>query len=495
MTHRIASLLDSPSSPLARDALDIWRSGVHAVMPQQLFQSKIRQERSLLLIDDQCAVDLSRTRRLIVVGAGKASALMAAALHQQIFQHWPESGFPKIDGWINVPEGTFQGQLPGIQIHVARPAGVNLPTRAAVEGTQKILHMLSTAGKDDVVVCLLSGGGSALLVAPQDGVDLSDKQAVARCVAAAGGNIGQLNAVRSCLSRVKGGGLARACTAGRLVSLIISDVLGDPLETIASGPTFLGSSSPNQDRAFEPGDLIESGQAARQQALSILRELGLTDHPELRSVVTWLKESKQLATTRNFVSRVENVILGNNADAVDAAGVRAVELGYRYVMQSARQSEGDVQGVAQQAVRAIQQLDEQLELDCWISGGEPTVSLPFDGSGIGGRNQQLSLCVLEQLLSKGWPIRQQESELVFLSGGTDGEDGPTDAAGAYFDWTTIQRMIDLKCDPTEYRTRADAYRFFSKVGGLIKTGPTGTNVCDLRIALQSSPLRSQKLSQ
>ncbi len=471
MSHRPNALIDSATSPSATDALDIWQAGVDSVKPENLFTRKICVRDRWLTIDEVCEIDLARTRRLIVVGAGKASAAMAVAFyHLLASKRSSADGLPEVCGWINAPEGTFDVQLPGIYLHAARPEGVNMPTQSAVYGTQEILKLVSSAGPDDVVLCLISGGGSALLVAPQPGISLAEKQSIAKLVAAAGGDIRQLNTVRRAISRVKGGGLPRACTAGRLVSLIISDVLGDPLDVIASGPTVA-------DRQADAGSM-------RRDAIEVFRQLGLLQHPELQSVVQWLTRNPRcepLVIRQNL--SIENIVLGNNADAVDAAGVRAVELGYRYVMQSARQSEGDVQEVAEQSVSAIYQMFEHDVADCWISGGEPSVRLPEHGAGQGGRNQQLCLSVLERLTRDGWPESKLSRGFVFLSGGTDGEDGPTDAAGAYFDASTFSRMRSLGCDPTPYGRKADAYNFFSKVGGLLKTGPTGTNVCDLRIAL------------
>lgn len=477
ITERLSALPAIASSLILRDALDIWRAGVQAVLPSHLIETKIYWEPNRIVVDDTCVIDLGNVRRLVVVGAGKASAAMATALHSNIFRHHSASSSPEIVGWINAPEGTFDRQLPGVRLHAARPAGKNMPTQSAVDGTNQIIKLVSQATSNDVVLCLLSGGGSALLVAPQPGITLADKQAVAHHIAAAGGDIYQLNAVRRCLSRVKGGGLARACRASRLVTLIISDVPGDPLEVIASGPTVV------PDQTVKPTTIIHPRNQERREALAVLQELDLLQTPELASVVRWLRSMPHENSETAVRTSSENIILGNNADAVDAAGIRAVELGYRYFMESARQPEGDVSSVANRVLHAIGMLREHSGVDCWISGGEPTVRLPAIGAGKGGRNQQLSLSVLRLLVEDGWPDRAPGCELAFVSGGTDGEDGPTDAAGAGFDATTIRLMQQLGCHPADYLRRADAYNFFSRVGGLMQTGPTGTNVCDLRVAL------------
>ncbi len=353
-----------------------------------------------------------------------------------------------------------------MRIFEARPMGVNAPTEKAVQGTKEILKLVAGAKPTDVVICLISGGGSALLVAPSAGVALQDKQAVARLVAAAGADIEQLNGLRRCLSDVKGGGLARHCNARRLYAVLISDVMGDPLRTIASGPCVL-----DQQPDF-------------RGALDMLRQLGIDGDPRLAAVVSHLKEKQGcVAEQRKTLPSVQHVVLANNADAVDAAGVRAVELGYQYIMQAATSAEGDVERVAEQALRVAKQLLTKPGFDCWISGGEPSVTLPAE-PGKGGRNQHLALRVLDGLIESGWPLSADlPGDFAFVSGGTDGEDGPTDAAGAWFDQSVFRESQRLGIQRQPYLNGADAYRYFERTGGLLRTGPTGTNVCDLRVAL------------
>lgn len=460
-------------STLREHALSIFAAGVTAVTPKRLFADKIHTEAGVMNIDDQVIVDLNHYARIVVVGAGKAAAGMASELYRQQLVHLNHS----VVGWINAPEGSFQPNAagPNIHLHAARPAGINEPTEQAVFGTRQILKLLANCTPRDLVIVLLSGGGSALLVAPSEGVTLTDKQAVAQRISAAGGNIEQLNCVRRALSDVKGGGLARACRSGRMLSLIISDVLDDSLQTIASGPTYM---------------------AARRdahEAIEVLKQLGLVDEPDLRNAIACLERraSSRSETDHSNAPRVEHVILANNATAVDAAGTRAVELGYRYLMQSARTSEGDVQPLAVHLCGAIGQLLGQRQVDCLISGGEPTVRLPAASErGIGGRNQQLALSVLSELSKAGWPLDRNRfaRSLVFLSGGTDGEDGPTSASGAMFDASTLQAAQHANVSLDEFIRRADAHTFFRRFGGLIETGPTNTNVCDLRIALAATEL-------
>jgi glycerate 2-kinase len=322
----------------------------------------------------------------------------------------------------------------------------------------------------DLCLCLISGGGSALLPAPLNGLSLQEKIDLTREMSARGAPIEQMNLVRRTLSEVKGGGLARACGAGRLVSLILSDVAGDDLAAIASGPTVLRpSSSPDE-------------------ALRVLRSLELIDHPAGRPAAAILQRRLQLRqwpengpdepTNERLTSRgclVTNVIVGNNATAVDAAGMEAERLGYSHAMISANAPEGLAEDVAQGLVAVAQRMRRDSGgPNCLISGGEPTVRLaPASVRGRGGRNQQLCLAALAAL--RDW------RGLALISGGTDGEDGPTDAAGACVDEYIAQEVERLGLEPAEYLARNDAYSFFERAGGLLKTGPTHTNVGDLRV--------------
>ena len=450
------------------DALSIWQAGVDAVKPANLIANNLSLSDGHLRIQEH-EFSLAGIKRIVVVGGGKASAELAIQLHQQILQPLLQVDPQlRIDGWINCPEGAFDSASPAalatqrnIRLFEARPVGINYPTEKAALGTKNILDLVASCCQNTLVICLISGGGSALLAAPITSATLADKQAVAKTVAAAGGNIEELNTIRRALSRIKGGGLARACSAPRMITLIVSDVLGDSLQTIASGPTELGASN------------------SPAAALQVIQKLNLENAVDLQPAIRALESISSTASSTAHCE-VHNIILGNNADAVDAAGVKAVELGYRYVMECARESEGEVGSVAEHAHQACTQLMNDSAVDCWISGGEPTVQLPRE-AGKGGRNQQLALHCLLSL-----PDAAEVSsvgDLAFVSGGTDGEDGPTDAAGAFFDNKIRAEMLREKAALSGRLERADAYNAFLPFGALLKTGPTGTNVCDLRVAL------------
>jgi hydroxypyruvate reductase len=442
---------------LRRDALQIWRAGVEAVRPANLIPHFVTVEGNTLQIGDD-EFNLRTIQRIVVVGAGKAGASMTIALENalgsQVIEH------KQVTGWINVPADCLE-DTQAIQLHAGRPAGINEPTEAGVTGTQAILRLVQGLGPRDLCICLISGGGSALLPAPVEGLSLADKIALTREIAARGGNIQQLNIVRREFSKVKGGGLARACRAGHLVSLILSDVLGDDLSVIASGPTVLRAATPELAiQVLEDFDL--QNHSAGQTALGVLRNL----------------QKNGQGTLVNDLPQVTNIVIGNNATAVDAAGIEAERLGYSHAMISAPQPEGAAEDVAAHLVEMAKSMRTTVGPDCLISGGEPTVKLcESDNRGLGGRNQQLALAALTQV--DDW------QGIGLVSGGTDGEDGPTDAAGAIVDEEIARQAQELQLNADSYLARNDAYHFFEKVNGLIKTGPTHTNVCDLRVVTVS----------
>jgi hydroxypyruvate reductase len=451
---------------LREDALAIWRAGVAAVDSERLVREHVRAAGDALYVDDE-PIALEKDARVVVVGAGKAGAGMAAGLEAALGEELMSR--VELSGWVNVPADCVR-TLSRIKLHAARPAHVNEPTADGVFGAEQILKMVSRLTPRDVCICLLSGGGSALLPAPE-GVSLEGKLAITRLLSGAGANIEELNTVRKQLSRIKGEGLARACRAGRLVSLIISDVMGDPLDIIASGPTVANESTP-------------------QDAIEVLLRYGGRDQPAAAKALEHLEEKSRAPHDARQAGKpdVRNVIIGNNAAAVDAAGVEAEKRGYSHAMISARSSEGLADDVGRHLADMALSMRSQDGPDCLISGGEPVVKLAPSGErGLGGRNQQLALAALERLVA-GDASSQPGEGIALLSGGTDGEDGPTDAAGAIIDAQVIAEARRRRQDPAEYLRKNDAYHFFEPLGALIKTGPTHTNVGDLRVITVSRTL-------
>jgi hydroxypyruvate reductase/glycerate 2-kinase len=443
-----------PSSlRLRAHARAIWQAAVDAARPEPLIRAALADPARPL------ASALAGARRILVVGAGKAGAPMAAAVEAAL----PDA-LDRTEGIVNVPDNAVR-PLRRIRLHAARPAGSNHPTAAGVAGTRRILDLLRGAGPQDVALCLLSGGGSALLPAPVDGVTLEDKQHVTRLLHACGATINEMNCVRKHLSASKGGRLAQYFAARELFSLIISDVVGDPLDVVASGPT-----------AADPTTFGD--------ALGVLERYLLTTRVP-PNVLRHLREGaagRVPETLKALPANVHNIILANNVRSLAAAQATAEGLGYR-VLNLGSYIEGETRYVAVALAGVARSIRAQgIPLAppvCVLSGGETTVMLVGD-HGLGGRNQEFVLAAAAKLGREG--LR----DLVVLSGGTDGEDGPTDAAGAVADAGTLERAEALGLAPAAALSRNNAYHFFEATGDLLRTGLTGTNVMDVRVILIGS---------
>jgi hydroxypyruvate reductase/glycerate 2-kinase len=437
----------APTPPtLSEHALAIWTAAVDAVRPEPLVAGAVGH-----------LTDTIRTApRVLVVGGGKAGAPMAAGLEASLPEH-----LDRIEGQVNVPEGSTR-PLKRIRLHAARHVGSNHPTEAGVAGAKEMLRLLGTAGPADVAICLLSGGGSALLPCPIDGVTIAEKQVVTKLLHASGATIAEMNAVRKHLSRVKGGRLAEAFRGKLLVSLTISDVVGDPLDVIASGPT-----------APDPTTFAD--------ALLVLERYRLLDRvpPGVFKVLHDGAAGTIPETPKELPPNVHNLVIGSNAVALAVARSVAEQLRYR-VIDFGPFIEGksrDVAVAVAGVVRNIREREEPIPVPaCVLVGGETTVALG-DGSGKGGRNQEFVLATAAKL-----GVERMKGVCV-LSGGTDGEDGPTDAAGAVATVETLHRAAELGLDPRVFLDRHDSYHFFDPVGGLIRTGLTDTNVMDVRVIL------------
>lgn len=437
------------------DAMRIWQAAVEAVRSERLVQEALRVDDGVLIIADQLELDLADIERVVVVGAGKAGAGMAAGVERALGPTLLRD--KQVTGWLNVPADCVR-PLKTIRLHSARPAGVNEPTADGVEGSEQILEMVGALRPSDVCLCLISGGASALLPAPVDGVTLEGKLAITRYLSSAGANIQQLNTVRKQLSRIKGGGLLRACRAGRLITLIISDVIGDPLDVIGSGPTVADTSTP-------------------EEALAVLDQFHTRESGQVPETVFHVLEQSAGLKVFETTCKSHQFVIGNNALAVDAAGQEAVRLGYSPAMVAAKTLEGTAEEVGSHLADMALRMRSQAGPDCLISGGEPVVQLaPAEKRGKGGRNQQLVLAALEAL-------GDRIEGVTILSGGTDGEDGPTDAAGAWIDDELLEAAREQNLSPTDFLAGNDAYHFFQPLGSLILTGPTHTNVCDVRVVI------------
>ena len=444
---------DSDAS-LRPQCIEIWKTGLAAVDSKRLVGRNVHPVADGLSICGQ-PFQLSQSAKIVVVGAGKAGAGMAAGFEAAIGSELLE----RTSGLINVPADCIDQPTERIELHAARPAGMNEPTEAGVEGTRRILGMVSNLDPEDLCVVLISGGGSALLPAPVEQISLADKQAVTRLLMRHGAKINELNCVRKQLSAVKGGRLAAACTASRIVTLIVSDVIHDPLDVIASGPTVEDQSTP-------------------AEAIAILDRLASASESIPQSIGEFLTGGT--AKPVQIAAEVSNFVIGNNAVALDAARQHAETIGFHVHSLGSNHA-----GIARDVGRELYWLACEIRDGsgpvqvpaCILSGGEPTVELiETDHSRKGGRNQELVLAAMEA----GW---DDFTSIAFLSGGTDGEDGPTDAAGAVADVDLIERAKSDGMSPKEFLAINNSYSFFEQVGGLLKTGPTHTNVMDLRVVL------------
>ena len=457
------------SNSITNDLFAIWKAGVDGVDPQRLIRENLafNFETQSLEIQELC-LPINGIGKIVVLGAGKASGKMGVAVEDILLPHFGRS---RLCGWINVPDDCVE-PTEAIHLHGARPTGINEPTAESVRGTDEILNLLRNMQPNDLCIFLISGGGSALLSAPVPRISLNEKTELIRFLSTAGANIEQINTVRKQLSRVKGGGILKLCPTQNLVSLILSDVLGDPLDVIASGPTVENSTT-----------VVD--------ALAVLDIFLKTDHQRngFQNVLDYL--TKKRGNAEKITSFGHNIIIGNNAVAVDAAGVEAEKRGYSHAMISAQKSEGSAESVGKHLAGMLGSMICDGP-NCLITGGEPTVSLPeISIRGKGGRNQQLILAALIHFLrnAPGGFDLNRPLPFAMLSGGTDGEDGPTDAAGAYFDESILRNIIHSGLDPLDFLSRCDAYDFFKKTGGLLITGPTGTNVCDIRVVVvRNEPL-------
>ncbi len=399
--------------------------------------------------------DLASFERIIVVGAGKATARMALAIEALL-------GKSISAGLIVVKDGHTEP----LQIVEQMEASHPVPNQAGMAGTQRILQRVRGADEKTLVICLLSGGGSALLVAPAPGLTLADKQETTRLLLACGADIAEINAVRKHLSQLKGGGLARLAAPATLISLIVSDVVGDPLDVIASGPTVADASTWADVRG-------------------VLRRYGLLHQvpPVVRQRLE-MGVAGRLADTpkpgQDFFDRVRNLIVAGNRQALLAGLARAGELGYRgLLLSSSLTGEARVLGgVLAALAREVRASGQPLAPPCClISGGESTVTLgPAPGQG--GRNQELALAAALGL--------QGLEGVLLLSAGSDGSDGPTDAAGALAHGQSVPRGLALGLRARRHLERHDAYPFFEALGDLLITGPTRTNVMDIQILLVTS---------
>jgi glycerate 2-kinase len=435
---------------MRQHAMEIFQAALKAVDPVEAILRHVKRVDDGLQIGEHRFV-FKDYDRILVVGAGKAGAPMARALEDLLGDHIA-------DGVIVVKEGHGL-PLEHIRIHEASHP---VPDERGIRGAEEILSLVKGAGERDLVLCLISGGGSALLVAPAEGVTLEDKQAVTRLLLACGADIHEINTIRKHMSRAKGGGLARFVYPATVVSLILSDVIGDDLNVIASGPAVPDTSTfEDTRRVLEKYDIWDRVPASVQSRIQ-------------QGLVGDIEETPKIGDAVFLKCYTE--LVGTNIQALKAAGQQAEQLGYQRLILSST-----VEGEAREVVKVLTAIAKEVRDSgnplsapaCILCGGETTVTIQGDGKG--GRNQEFALAAA--LILDGI------ENIVVLAGGTDGNDGPTDAAGAMADGRTLARAQAKGLDPLDYLRRNDSYHFFQTLEDLVITGPTLTNVMDVYMIL------------
>lgn len=431
-------------------ALNLVNAALAAVEPAAALKRQLRLVGDRLQVGDR-TYDLRRYRRVLVVGGGKAGAPMAQAVEAIL-------GDRISAGIVNVK----YGYTAPTRIVELNQAGHPIPDEKGVAGAQKMADLVRGATEDDLVIALISGGGSALTVLPSPGISLADKRRLTDALLRSGANINEMNAVRKHLSQVKGGGLARLAYPAEIITLMLSDVVGSPLDVIASGPTV-----PDTSTFQDAWAVLESH--------GLVEELPKSIADQLRAGLAG--EAPETPKPGDAIfARCHNVVIASNEIAAQAAVEQARQDRLNPLLLSTF-----VEGEAREVARVVAGIAKEMAYSgnpvrppaCVVLGGETTVTVK--GHGLGGRNQELALAAAVQIA--GLP------DATILTLATDGSDGPTDAAGAIVDGDTCRRARELGLDPQQFLADDDSYHFFQRLGDLVITGPTNTNVNDLTFVL------------
>ncbi len=440
------------SLPEGENIRKILLAALQAVEPGAAVARNLVREGNLLHSGD-FNYDLSLFKRIFIIGAGKAGAPMLRAGVRILGDCFDDSLVIVKDGSLGWP----RGETIPLKVRLVE-AGHPLPDPRGLQATRQMLDLLAQTTSEDLVICLISGGGSALLTAPAEGVSLGDMQDLTTRLLRCGASINEINTLRKHLDTVKGGGLARAAAPAQLLTLVLSDVVGSPLDVIASGPTVADRSTYADCQA-------------------ILKRYGLEeDLPD--GILKHLRDGAagRIADTPKpgdpIFERTHTLVIASNQQAAQAAVHEAESLGFNSLLLTTF-----LQGEARQAGRTLAAIARQMNTSgqpvsrpaCLVTGGETTVSLR--GDGLGGRNTELALAAVPGLAGL--------EKCLLVSLATDGGDGPTDSAGAVVSGETLERAARLKLSPEDFLARNDSYHYFEKLGDLIKTGPTQTNVNDL----------------
>ncbi|MCD6451019.1 MAG: glycerate kinase [Acidobacteria bacterium] len=436
---------------LLNDALHLFNYALTKVAGGNLIRERVRREGDFLYIND-LSLNLRNYQRIVVAGAGKCVAAMGETL-EKILPEYIDSGI------IVVKEGHT---LPLCRIEVIE-GGHPYPNAQSLEAGKRIFRLAEKLGEKDLLLFLLSGGASSLLTLPAPSISFAEKVKTTELLLKSGAKIREINTVRKHISAIKGGNLAKTAYPASVISLILSDVIGGRFEDIGSGPTAPDSTTYNQAKEvlINYGIWDEVPSSIRQRI-----EQGIAGEAE---------ETPKMDDPA--LSRTTNILIGDNRRALYAIEEEGKRKGYNTILLTSS-LEGEAKEIAKVfsgIAREIKEKEKPVPPPALvISGGETTVKVR--GKGKGGRNMELALSFLIE-------TEDIMKEIVFLSGGTDGSDGPTEAAGAIVDYAVIERMRRMNIDPREYLLRNDSYTFFKETGGLLITGPTNTNVMDIQLLL------------
>jgi glycerate 2-kinase len=433
-----------------RDICQVIAASMNSADAENAVRRSISVKDSLLYVGSK-RYDLSDYKHVFLSGAGKAVQPMARAVHQLLAQYLTSGVLITKEGYVPPGPSPFRGKI------IIHQASHPIPNESNLAASNQLLPLFQSLQKDDLVIVLISGGGSSLLVKPAPGISLKDLQLTTGLLLDSGASIDEINTIRKHLDDYKGGNLARFCSPASVICLILSDVIGDRLDMVASGPTVADPTT-------------------YQDAWSILERFRLLDQiPDAirlhfrKGIQGEIPETVKPGDP--ILDRVQNCLIGNNTQSVQAALEAADSLGFHtQLLTTSLHGEASQVGLSLAATaKAVHASPSNSLPFCMVAGGETTVTIR--GGGIGGRNQELVLGSVKSMAGN--------QQLVLISLGTDGGDGPTDAAGAIATNETYSLGLSMGLDPSEYLQRNDSYHYFEKLGDLLKTGPTFTNVNDL----------------
>jgi glycerate 2-kinase len=440
---------------LRTDAKDLLLHGIEAADGYRVMQQNLFIDKETLVVrgisGEKVEYDLKKFRRILVIGFGKVSGSMAYALEDILKSY--------IAGGVVIVKQGSRVDLEKIQIVEATHP---VPDAKSIEGAQQVVRMLAEISQDDLVICLISGGGSALCTLPSKGIKLTDIQTITQSLLTSGADIFEVNTIRKHLSQIKGGQLAKLAYPASIMSLIISDVIGDRIDTIASGPT-----APDTTTFRDAYDIL--------QKYGLFQNAPASIRPRIKAGFEGNIGDTPTIDDRAF-QKTRNIVIANNLNALRAIATKAGHHCYETLVLSSR-IEGETRHVAEIYAALIKELVESPHPmptpACITAGGEMTVRVT--GKGKGGRNSDFCLALV--------PLISGRKRVVVLSAGTDGIDGSTDAAGGIIDGMTFSRAQNMGLDVTKALADHDSYSILKKSGDLLVIGPTGTNVMDIQLIL------------